>query len=43
MRKYKEEVIKNEIIRIGEKDIEARRLEKREKQILKRLRETHSK
>ena len=43
MKKLKEELIKQEIIRIGEKDIEARKLEKREKEILRRLRDTHTK
>ena len=38
VRKIKEDIIRNEIIKIGAKDIEARKLEKKEKQILKRLR-----
>ncbi len=36
-------MIKQEIIKIGEKDSEARRLEKYEQRILKRLRQTHQK
>ena len=36
-------VIKQEIVKIGEKDSEARKLEKHEQRILKRLRETHIK
>ena len=42
VRRIKDDIIRNEIIRIGEKDVEARKLEKKEKQILKRLRETHN-
>ena len=38
VRELKEQVIKSEIIKIGEKDAEARRLEKQEKRILERLR-----
>ena len=41
--RMKEQAIREEILRIGEKDLEAKNLEKREKKILKRLRETHSK
>ena len=36
-------MIRAEIIKIGEKDGEARRLEKLEQKILKRLKETHTK
>ena len=43
VRQQKDEVIKQEIIKIGEKDSEARKLEKQEQKILKRLRETHIK
>ena len=43
VRQQKDEAIKSEIIRIGEKDNEARRLEKYEQRILKRLRQTHVK
>ena len=43
VRQLKDEAIKQEIIKIGEKDNEARRLEKYERRILKRLRETHLK
>lgn len=43
VRQQKDEVIKSEIIKIGEKDSEAKRLEKQEQRILKRLRQTHLK
>lgn len=36
-------MIKQEIIKIGERDSEARRLERQEQKILKRLRQTHQK
>lgn len=39
----KEQAIRDEIMKIGAKDIEAKKLERREKRILNRLRETHSK
>ena len=43
VRQLKEDMIRAEIIKIGEKDSEARKLEKHEQKILKRLRETHEK
>ena len=43
VRQLKEDQIRAEIIKIGEKDSEARKLEKHEQKILKRLRETHEK
>jgi len=43
VRQQKDEVIKNEIIKIGEKDSEAKKLERYEQKILKRLRQTHMK
>jgi len=43
VREIKNEVIKKEILKIGEKDTEARKLERQEKQILERLRKTHIK
>ena len=41
VRMQKDQVIKQEIIKIGERDSEARRLERQEQKILKRLRQTH--
>eukprot|EP00353_Schmidingerella_taraikaensis_P016782 CAMPEP_0185600696 /NCGR_PEP_ID=MMETSP0436-20130131/590_1 /TAXON_ID=626734 ORGANISM="Favella taraikaensis, Strain Fe Narragansett Bay" /NCGR_SAMPLE_ID=MMETSP0436 /ASSEMBLY_ACC=CAM_ASM_000390 /LENGTH=61 /DNA_ID=CAMNT_0028230457 /DNA_START=749 /DNA_END=934 /DNA_ORIENTATION=- len=38
VRNIKDQVIKQEIIKIGEKDSEAKRLERHEQKILKRLR-----
>lgn len=43
VRQYKDDIIKAEILKIGEKDSEARKLERYEQKILKRLRETHLK
>ena len=39
----KQDQIRNEILKIGEKDSEARKLEKLEQKILKKLRDTHMK
>ena len=43
VRQQKDEAIKQEIIKIGAKDSEAKRLERYEQRILKRLRQTHVK
>ena len=43
VRQLKDDQIRAEIIKIGEKDSEARKLEKREQKILKRLKQTHEK
>lgn len=43
VRNIKDQVIKAEIMKIGEKDTEAKRLERQEQKILKRLRQTHMK
>ncbi len=40
-REHKEEMIKEEILRISRKDCEARKLERAEEKILKRLKEAH--
>ena len=42
VRLHKASMIKEEIQKISEKDREARRLEKREDTLLKRLKETHA-
>ena len=41
VRKLKDDQIRQEILKIGEKDLEARKLEKKEQKVLKRLKETH--
>ena len=41
VRQLKDDQIRAEIIKIGEKDSEARKLEKKEQKILKRLKQTH--
>ena len=43
VREQKDEVIKQELLRIGTKDSEARKLERYEQKLLKRLKETHLK
>ena len=43
VQQVKQDQIRNEIIKIGEKDSEARKLEKLEQKILKKLRDTHAK
>lgn len=43
VRQQKDEAIKQEIIKIGAKDSEAKKLERYEQRILRRLRQTHVK